>query len=231
MEKAKLNAKSNEAASFRRQLDIAIADFKVKEQQLVEKFQSKVWKFSDWKRLRLHFAQNTHNLKLFFFLFFLSQERSLQLKCTELESRLGSVQLHSNRDKRDKEEINRDYLAQMRDLKERLEQTQVANKQMQEYIAFLKKTYSGYFGSGFVDTSSFGMSSGGAGGGGAINSSGGLAGIGNQFDASQYSNNNNPSNSNYMVNYSNYFHPIWWITSMSPQHHFIVYIVVIIKYR
>ena len=42
MEKAKLNAKSNEAASFRRQLDIAIADFKVKEQQLVEKFQSKV---------------------------------------------------------------------------------------------------------------------------------------------------------------------------------------------
>lgn len=38
-----------------------------------------------------------------------------------------------------------DYLNQIRDLKAKLEQAQLTNKQMQEYVNFLKNSYITYF--------------------------------------------------------------------------------------
>lgn len=69
----------------------------------------------------------------------------MQAKCAELETKLNSIQLHSNVNKRDKEDLVQEYQNQIRDLKSRLEQLQLTNKQMQEYVSFLKNSYVTYF--------------------------------------------------------------------------------------
>ena len=48
-------------------------------------------------------------------------------------------------EKRDKEEQIEDYKMQIKDLKARLDQTQISNKQMSEYVNFLKNSYIQYF--------------------------------------------------------------------------------------
>jgi len=70
---SKLAIKTNEASSFSRQLDMAMSDGKLKEQQLKEKVAAK--------------------------------ERQWSEKCSELETKLSSLQFFTKTDKRDKEEV------------------------------------------------------------------------------------------------------------------------------
>jgi len=72
---SKLAIKTNEASSFSRQLDMAMSDGKLKEQQLKEKIVTK--------------------------------ERQWTEKCSELETKLSSLQFFNKADKRDKEEVVR----------------------------------------------------------------------------------------------------------------------------
>lgn len=105
--------KTNDASSASRQLDMALTDFNLKEQQLKEKY--------------------------------VSRERSLSQKCIDLDTKLTSLQFQIQHDKRDKEEQGQDYVMQIKDLKARLDQAQTTNKQMQDYVNFLKNSYISYF--------------------------------------------------------------------------------------
>lgn len=73
------------------------------------------------------------------------KERGLLERLSDLESKLRSMELHSSVDKRDKDDLCQEYQTQIRDLRYKLEQTQQANKQMQEYVHFLKNSYITYF--------------------------------------------------------------------------------------
>lgn len=53
-----------------------------------------------------------------------------------------------------------DYLTQIKDLKAKLEQTQLTNKQMQEYVNFLKNSYITYFNESTLSSFESGGSSG-----------------------------------------------------------------------
>ena len=76
----------------------------------------------------------------------------MQAKCNEIETRLNSITLHSSIKQRDKEDLSSDYQAQIKDLKTRLEQVQLTNKQMQEYVNFLKNSYVTYFNDGSLNS-------------------------------------------------------------------------------
>lgn len=76
---------------------------------------------------------------------YVSKERGLLARLGDLESKLRSMELHSSVDRRDKDDLCQEYQTQVRDLRYKLEQTQQANKQMQEYVNFLKNSYITYF--------------------------------------------------------------------------------------
>lgn len=94
------------------------------------------------------------------------QERLLKLKISELEAKLESNDFHSNIDRKDKDNVIKselllnyyylyliirffkmahEYLNQIRDLNAKYEQVLATNKQMQEYINFMKNSYMSYF--------------------------------------------------------------------------------------
>lgn len=53
-------------------------------------------------------------------------------------------------ERRDKEEQTEDYKMQVKDLKARLDQTHISNKQMSDYVNFLKNSYIQYFNESFL---------------------------------------------------------------------------------
>ena len=80
------------------------------------------------------------------------KERSLSAKCIDLDTKLTALQFQVQHDKRDKEEQIQDYIMQIKDLKARLDQAQITNKQMQDYVNFLKNSYISYFNENTLNT-------------------------------------------------------------------------------
>ena len=97
---------------------------------------------------------------LFSFIFYLLflKERQWSSKCSELETKLSSLHFSTKSDRRDKDELASDYMIQIKDLKARLEQATATNKQMQDYVNFLKNSYMSYFNDNSLDSYDFGSS-------------------------------------------------------------------------
>uniref|UniRef100_A0A0B7A1L7 Outer dense fiber protein 2 n=2 Tax=Arion vulgaris TaxID=1028688 RepID=A0A0B7A1L7_9EUPU len=77
---------------------------------------------------------------------YLTKERTYQSRIVDLESQLSQMRADQTRLKREKEENERKFNARLYDLKDRLEQCQSSNRSMQNYVQFLKNSYSNVFG-------------------------------------------------------------------------------------
>ncbi|CAG5119721.1 unnamed protein product [Candidula unifasciata] len=77
---------------------------------------------------------------------FLSKERTYQSRIVDLETQLNQLRAEQTRLKREKEENERKFNSRLYDLKDRLEQCQSSNRSMQNYVQFLKNSYSNVFG-------------------------------------------------------------------------------------
>ena len=62
-----------------------------------------------------------------------------------MDTKISALQFQIQHDKREKEEQQQDYVMQINVLKARLDQAQITNKQMQDYVNFLKNSYISYF--------------------------------------------------------------------------------------
>ncbi|BFZ20549.1 hypothetical protein BsWGS_23585 [Bradybaena similaris] len=79
---------------------------------------------------------------------YLSKERTYQSRIVDLETQLNQIRADQTRLKREKEENERKFNSRLYDLKDRLEQCQSSNRSMQNYVQFLKNSYSNVFGDG-----------------------------------------------------------------------------------
>ncbi|XP_062310607.1 outer dense fiber protein 2-like isoform X1 [Osmerus eperlanus] len=83
----------------------------------------------------------------------LSKERSSQSKALDLESQLGMSKAELSQLRRNKEDMERRFQSQLKNLKDRLEQSDCTNRSLQNYVQFLKTSYSNVFGdSGLTST-------------------------------------------------------------------------------
>ncbi|GFR89811.1 outer dense fiber protein 2 [Elysia marginata] len=85
-----------------------------------------------------------------------SKERTYQTRIVDLETQLSQLRADQAKIKREKEENERKFNSRLYDLKDRLEQCHSTNRSMQNYVQFLKNSYSNVFG----ESSSMPMSSG-----------------------------------------------------------------------
>ncbi|RUS87173.1 hypothetical protein EGW08_005013 [Elysia chlorotica] len=75
-----------------------------------------------------------------------SKERSYQTRIVDLETQLSQLRADQAKIKREKEENERKFNSRLYDLKDRLEQCHSTNRSMQNYVQFLKNSYSNVFG-------------------------------------------------------------------------------------
>ncbi|XP_059166435.1 outer dense fiber protein 2-like isoform X5 [Physella acuta] len=77
---------------------------------------------------------------------FTSKERTYQSRIVDLETQLSELRAEHAKQKREKEENERKFNSRLYDLKDRLEQSHSTNRSMQNYVQFLKNSYSTVFG-------------------------------------------------------------------------------------
>ncbi|KAK5852444.1 hypothetical protein PBY51_023913 [Eleginops maclovinus] len=75
-----------------------------------------------------------------------TKERSTQSKIIELETQLSRTTSEINQLRRSKEEVERRYNSRLQDVKDRLEQSDTTNRSLQNYVQFLKASYTNVFG-------------------------------------------------------------------------------------
>ncbi|KAM3874197.1 outer dense fiber protein 2 [Diretmus argenteus] len=75
-----------------------------------------------------------------------TKERSTQSKILDLETHLSRTTSEINQLRRSKEEVERRYQSRLQDVKDRLEQSDSTNRSLQNYVQFLKASYSNVFG-------------------------------------------------------------------------------------
>nr|XP_040054144.1 outer dense fiber protein 2 isoform X1 [Gasterosteus aculeatus aculeatus] len=88
-----------------------------------------------------------------------TKERSTQYKILDLEAQLGRTTSEINQVRRSKEEVERRYQSRLRDMKDRLEQSDSTNRSLQNYVQFLKASYGDVFGDLGLDRSLRGAAS------------------------------------------------------------------------
>ncbi|XP_072015734.1 outer dense fiber protein 2-like isoform X2 [Amphiura filiformis] len=76
----------------------------------------------------------------------MQRERNSQARILDLESQLSRNKTEVLQIKRQKEDAERKFNSQLYDLKDRLEQSHSTNRSMQNYVQFLKNSYSNVFG-------------------------------------------------------------------------------------
>ncbi|KAH9498966.1 Outer dense fiber protein 2 [Bulinus truncatus] len=77
---------------------------------------------------------------------FAAKERTYQSRIVDLETQLSQLRAEQAKLKREKEENERKFNSRLYDLKDRLEQCHSTNRSMQNYVQFLKNSYSNVFG-------------------------------------------------------------------------------------
>ncbi|TMS08010.1 outer dense fiber protein 2 isoform X1 [Larimichthys crocea] len=75
-----------------------------------------------------------------------TKERSTQSKILDLEAQLSRTTSEINQLRRSKEEVERRYQSRLQDVKDRLEQSDSTNRSLQNYVQFLKASYTNVFG-------------------------------------------------------------------------------------
>ncbi|XP_045923300.1 outer dense fiber protein 2 [Micropterus dolomieu] len=75
-----------------------------------------------------------------------TKEHSTQSKILDLETQLSRTTSEINQLRRNKEEVERRYQSRLQDVKDRLEQSDSTNRSLQNYVQFLKASYSNVFG-------------------------------------------------------------------------------------
>ncbi|XP_034073811.1 outer dense fiber protein 2 isoform X3 [Gymnodraco acuticeps] len=75
-----------------------------------------------------------------------TKERSTQSKIIDLETHLSRTTSEINQLRRSKEEVERRYQSRLQDVKDRLEQSDTTNRSLQNYVQFLKASYTNVFG-------------------------------------------------------------------------------------
>ncbi|XP_024120568.1 outer dense fiber protein 2 isoform X2 [Oryzias melastigma] len=75
-----------------------------------------------------------------------TKERSMQNKILELETQLSRITSEITQLRRSKEEAERRYQSRLQDMKDRLEQSNGTNRSLQNYVQFLKASYTNVFG-------------------------------------------------------------------------------------
>ncbi|XP_053329375.1 outer dense fiber protein 2 [Spea bombifrons] len=75
-----------------------------------------------------------------------SKERATQSKILDLETQLSRTKAELNQIRRTKDDTERRFQSRLQDLKDRLEQSESTNRSMQNYVQFLKSSYSNVFG-------------------------------------------------------------------------------------
>ncbi|XP_042371385.1 outer dense fiber protein 2-like, partial [Plectropomus leopardus] len=75
-----------------------------------------------------------------------TKERSTQSKILDLETQLSRTTSEINQLRRSKEEVERRYQSRLQDMKDRLEQSDSTNRSLQNYVQFLKASYTNVFG-------------------------------------------------------------------------------------
>uniref|UniRef100_A0A8B9L7G7 Outer dense fiber protein 2 n=1 Tax=Astyanax mexicanus TaxID=7994 RepID=A0A8B9L7G7_ASTMX len=84
-----------------------------------------------------------------------SKERITQSKVIDLESQLSRTTSELNKLRRAKEEAEARYQSRLQDIKDRLEQSDSTNRSLQNYVQFLKASYTNVFGDSALTSSSF----------------------------------------------------------------------------
>ncbi|KAK1884359.1 Outer dense fiber protein 2 [Dissostichus eleginoides] len=69
-----------------------------------------------------------------------------QSKIIDLETHLSRTTSEINQLRRSKEEVERRYQSRLQDVKDRLEQSDTTNRSLQNYVQFLKASYTNVFG-------------------------------------------------------------------------------------
>ncbi|XP_061567004.1 outer dense fiber protein 2 isoform X2 [Cololabis saira] len=82
-----------------------------------------------------------------------AKERSTQSQILELETKLSRTTSDISQLRRNKDEVERRYQSRMQDMKDRLEQSDSTNRSLQNYVQFLKSSYSSVFGEGLLGSS------------------------------------------------------------------------------
>ncbi|XP_072344924.1 outer dense fiber protein 2 isoform X4 [Scyliorhinus torazame] len=75
-----------------------------------------------------------------------SKERTTQSKIMDLETQLSRTKTELTQLRRSKDDAERRFQSRLQDLKDRLEQSESTNRSMQNYVQFLKASYSNVFG-------------------------------------------------------------------------------------
>ncbi|XP_055775386.1 outer dense fiber protein 2-like isoform X2 [Salvelinus fontinalis] len=83
----------------------------------------------------------------------LFKERSIQTKALDLESQLGLRRTELSQLRRSTEDMERRFQNQLKNMKERLEQSDSTNRSLQNYVQFLKVSYSNVFGDSVLSSS------------------------------------------------------------------------------
>ncbi|XP_061752364.1 outer dense fiber protein 2-like [Nerophis ophidion] len=83
----------------------------------------------------------------------LVKERLSQSKALDLQGQLGRAEAELSQLHRSKEEMERRFQNQLKNLKERLEQSDSTNRSLQNYVQFLKTSYGNVFGESLLSSS------------------------------------------------------------------------------
>ncbi|XP_040013920.1 outer dense fiber protein 2 isoform X4 [Xiphias gladius] len=75
-----------------------------------------------------------------------TKERFTQAKIVDLETQLSRTTSEINQLRRSKEDVERRYQSRLQDVKDRLEQSDSTNRSLQNYVQFLKASYTNVFG-------------------------------------------------------------------------------------
>ncbi|XP_018557453.1 LOW QUALITY PROTEIN: outer dense fiber protein 2 [Lates calcarifer] len=75
-----------------------------------------------------------------------TKEHSTQTKILDLEAQLSRTTSEINQLRRTKDEVERRYQSRLQDVKDRLEQSDSTNRSLQNYVQFLKASYTNVFG-------------------------------------------------------------------------------------
>ncbi|KAM5146767.1 outer dense fiber protein 2 isoform 2-T2 [Mantella aurantiaca] len=82
-----------------------------------------------------------------------SKERVTQSKILELETQVSRTKTELNQFRRSKDDAERRFQSRLQDLKDRLEQSESTNRSMQNYVQFLKSSYTNVFGDAAMSSS------------------------------------------------------------------------------
>ncbi|AWP14820.1 putative outer dense fiber protein 2-like [Scophthalmus maximus] len=82
-----------------------------------------------------------------------SKERSTQAQMVEIEAQLSRTSSEINQLRRSREEADRRYQSRLQDMTDRLEQSDSTNRSLQNYVQFLKASYTNVFGGSLQEPS------------------------------------------------------------------------------